>query len=241
MLKSVAKLLALILLTVQPILLWAWSHERKVHSPDGTIAVIVRNDCTADLRDVTSGKTITSLYGDAPSLTKYSARACDIAFSFSRDGNLLAARRTSEPVILWAAKRGRRVATLGEEGDQAAGRLKFFRDSGSILSVVSRPTGGRCSRTNGISVWDISTQRELLRVREGKTTEFNRVVLPPDEKTIMVLQGSKKEKAPDQTALPRVACGNYLTDTLRLWDIAAGTELVSLKGQSARYSPEASI
>ncbi len=138
---------------------------------------------------------------------------------------------------MWSARSGRQLAALGEglgEGHGEAGvRLAFFRGSRLLLSVGRRPTGEKHDRTNAISVWDVSTHKELLRVREDKKTEFNRIVISPDEKTVMALQGSEKP-----TGGRRNIGAKFITDTIRVWDIAAGTELVSLKGQSAQYSPD---
>ncbi|MEW6351100.1 MAG: pYEATS domain-containing protein [Thermodesulfobacteriota bacterium] len=234
--KSAAKLLVVVLVIALPMAVCA--NERRIRSPDGKTEVIQRNDCTAELRDVASGNRIATLYRPFPSAMAMSQRPCRVALAFSRDGKLLATLRTWGKVILWSAQSGRNLAALGEGQGEAGVTLTFFSDSRLLLTVVSRPTGEKRDRTDGVSVWDISTRRELLRVRMHEKTEFNEMVLSPDEKTVMVHQGSEKESAEGDRGVPRALYPKYVTDTIRLWDIAAGTELASLKGQSARYSPD---
>lgn len=141
-------------------------------------------------------------------------------------------QRTYGPVILWDARNGRKLATFGGTRDDGVS-LTFSRDSRLILSVIKADAGrDKLARTNGISVWDVVTKKELLRVREDQNKEFNEVVLAPDDKTVMALAGSEVGSQLEGST------DKYLTNRVRLWDIQRGKELITLKAESAKFSPD---
>jgi WD40 repeat protein len=110
--------------------------------------------------------------------------------------------------------------------------LEFSPDSLLILELAkANAAASKFARVNKITVWDVATQKELLHNRENWKKEFHEVVLSPDGKTMMALVGSKPIN--DQSAN-----SPYPTDTIRLWDIQQGKDLVTLRGDSAKFSPD---
>jgi WD40 repeat protein len=230
--RSAAELLVIVLLITYPTVACAVQKGEPRFSPDGAVLASPEEDCTAVLWDVALGKRIAILYADEPPWSPMTQSACHVVLSFSPNGKLLATQRTYGQVILWDAQSGHKLATFGGTGDDGVS-LIFSRDSRLIVSVIeAKASSHKDARTNGISVWDVVTQKELLNVREDQKKEFNEVVLSPDGKTVMALAGSEIGSQLE------LSTDRYITDRIKLWDIQRGRELVTLKGESAKFSPD---
>jgi hypothetical protein len=243
--RTVAKLLVVVLLIARSIVVCA-DEERGVRSPDGAILAVAEEDCTVTLRDFVIDSKIAVLYKpkNPPVVPTPSANApaqlqlhCSPLISFSPDGKLLATNRPDEETILWSAKDGRELAklnkpTLPKGFLPVAVDLHFSADSGLILEL-SRVQVGKMSDVNKITVWDFSTRKMLFHAREDENTSINRASFPPDGKTVMALVGSRSRNR--ETSAP------WPTDTIKLWDIGSGKKLVSLRGQSAEFSPDSKV
>jgi WD40 repeat protein len=204
--KFAVKLLVIVLLIAGRAVICA-SQERQVRSPDGTTLAVDEGNRTIELRDVSSG--VTGPFEEIPQWLRTAQRSTPTVSSISTDGKLLARQRTYGPVILWDVQGRRTLAVFGGTEDVGV-RLKFSRDSRFLLSVIqAEARRSKFSRTNGISVWDVRTLKELLHIRESQNTEFNDVALSPDGKMVMALVGTKCTK-------PISGRDKCVTDTIRL-------------------------
>ncbi|MEW6529672.1 MAG: pYEATS domain-containing protein [Thermodesulfobacteriota bacterium] len=229
--RCAAQLLVTVLLIAYPAVACAVEKGQPRFSPDGAILASPEQNCTVVLWDGASGEKIAALYADEPPWPPLKQRACHVVLSFSPNGKLLATQRTYGPVILWDAQSVRKLATFGRTGDDGVS-LTFSRDSRLILSVIkAEAINHKIARTNGITVWDVVTQKELLHVREDQKKEFNEVVLSPDGKTVMALAGSEVGSQLE------LSTDRYITDRVKLWDIQSGKELVTVKAGFAKFSP----
>jgi WD40 repeat protein len=228
--RFAAKLLVIVLLITYSAVVCAEEKGRPRFSPDGAILATLEQDCTVSLWDVASGNRIAA-FADIASCSPWQQRACRTVSAFSPDEKLEATQTTYGPVMLWDAKTGRKLATFGGTGDDGVS-LIFSRDSKLLLSVVNVDASRhKDDRSNGISVWDVLTQEELLRVREDQKTEFNKAVLSPDGRTVVALVATKCT----EHTYRKDRC---VTDTIRIWDIESGKERLASKGQSAKFSPD---
>jgi serine/threonine protein kinase len=127
--------------------------------------------------------------------------------AFSPDGNLLATACHNNPVRLWDVASGHQLATLPGDG---------------AISVAFSPDGRRLA-TGGdpAQLWDVGTYRELatLRPRDPRT--------PPQSMFDDVVWSVAF--SPDGN---RLATGCH-DNAVRLWDVASGHQLATLRGRSA--------
>jgi WD40 repeat protein len=222
--RSAAQLLAIVLLIACPAVVCT-GQEREIRSTDGQTLR------TVELRDVRLDG-ITPLYPERPARFLTAQRGFHRVESLSPDGKLLATQGTYEPLILWDIQGRRILAVFGGDEDDGVS-LAFSRDSRLLLSVTNAgAVFHKYRRSNGISVRDVGTLKELLHVRERQNTELNEVVLSPDGKMVMALVATKCNT---QRISPEDRC---LTDTIKLWDIERAKEVLTLKGQSAEFSQD---
>jgi WD40 repeat protein len=244
--RFAVKLPVIVLLIACPAVVCGFQTHVPRFSPDGAIVAVPEENCTVVLWDVATGNKIATLYEPIPQREYRSegerqaalqgSISCKPLISFSPDGKLLATQRPGQSAILWDARDGRDLAKLSGQlhpGDYPrAVNLESSSDSRLILEVAkANAAAAKFTRVNKITVWDVATHKELLHVREDQKKEFHEAVLSPDGKTVMALVGSKPIN--DQSAN-----SPYPTDTIKLWDIQQGKKLVTLTGDSAKFSPD---
>jgi WD40 repeat protein len=230
--KTAAYVLVIVSLMLQLSTASASSVEEALFSPDGTIVADPQQDCTVILWEVASGRKIGTLSdGLPPRGNLYTSRRYKVLSSFSPDGKWLATQCEYGPIIVWNVRAGRILGGLSGSFQEAL-TLQFSPDSRLILSV-----GDACDKgtlcPNTITVWEASTQKELLSVNLGIKAGVKRAVLSPDGKTVMAVIGQKitREAEPN----------TYITSSIKLWDIDRAEELTALKcpsGASASFSPD---
>jgi WD40 repeat protein len=231
-------LLVMVLLMACPNWVRAYHGVAAAFSPDGSILATAGHNCTLILVDTATGRKITTLYKPRKERRLHSIRGikvppiaptCDVlACCFSPDGSFLASQRSNEPIILWNVKKRRKAASLGQgRVDRTSGavRLEFSKDA-RLLTAVAVAYDRKEANQNWISVWEVATRKKLLHVRAGRRRTFDRVTLSPDGKTLVAFVESW------------TGSGRVSTDTIRTWDVKSGKELVTLKGYSARFSPD---
>ena len=151
-----------------------------------------------------STSTLTSLVDPLRDLPKVALKvpASDpvTALAFLGDGASVAAG-VGKSVVLFEAKSGKHVATLGEHPGQV-NAVAITPDGKSLVAA-----GGRAGQFGFVTVWDLATKSRRHDLR-GHDDAILAASLAPDGKTL--------------------ATGSY-DRMVKLWDVVAGRELKTLK------------
>jgi len=172
-------------------------------SPNGRLIVSGSYDKTIKLWDVVGGRELKTFTGHANTVE---------AVAFSSDAKRIASGSSDNTIKLWDIETGKEVRTL-------AG------NSGSILSVAFSPNGkllGSSGDDKTIKTWDAQTGTEIKTLK-GHDTRVWSIAFSPDSK--LLASGSW----PDQN---RMSTGTDLNGTIKLWDLASGSEVRTLHGHS---------
>jgi WD40 repeat protein len=158
-------------------------------SPDGRTLATGSSDKTVRLWDVSSRRPI----GNA--LTGHTEYVSSVAFS--PDGKTLAAGSGDHTVLLWDVSSRRQI------GDPLIGQTGSFL-TGTVMSVAFNPDGRTLaidctSSINGaVSLWDVSSRRQIGDLFIGHTDIVVSVAFSPDGRTLATANGD---------------------NTVRLWDV----------------------
>ncbi len=161
----------------------------------------------------------------------------DLAQAISPDGKTLAACSPAGTVTLLALETGRvlhrfpdRLVLSKEDSNASLYRLIFSQDGKYLASVFREESGvlrNEEYQANAIQVWEITTGWEVGRIRvppkEGQRFAVASLAVSPDHRL--------------------VAFGMYGEDSVRLWEIATGTERAQLGGHrgvvtAVAFSPD---
>ena len=233
--RNAALMIAIVLLIAHPMVACAHVRGEPSTTSDGTIHAIPQPDGTVLLFDTTSGKKIAKLYKprDVGHDRYNQTFFCGVVVSsFSPDGSMLATQRPGEPVILWMAQDGRKLASLSGTplgGPFAPVSLEFSPDS-RLLVAIGKRYDSKGAGKNRITIWEVATHKELLHVRpseDRKYLDFKKATLSPDGKMLMAIVGPRRGV---------IVKGSKRFRTVKVWDIRRAEELVTLKGHSASFS-----
>jgi RNA polymerase sigma factor (sigma-70 family) len=176
-----------------------------VYFPDGKTVASGALDDVIRLWDAASGKELRRLPGSH--------------LAVAPDGKTWASwggRSTGEKICLWDFT-GRRLHEFTRRG---RAYTATFSPDGKVLAV-----GGGCARNlNQLSLWDVTTGKELPAPQMGEQYDsVHRLAFAPDGKTL--------------------ATSGDDDHTVRFWDLRTGKELAPLgyNGQALAYSPDGKI
>jgi WD40 repeat protein len=133
--------------------------------------------------------------------------------AFTPDGKTIAGGGASNNVWIWHTGSGREIK-----------RLTDF--PGAVTSLAFTPDGGKvfCVSLKSLCLWDARTGKKI-RLMDGHTTNISSAALSPDGRRALSCGGYylyKDGKLVTKNNLPV-----YTDCTLRLWDVASGSQLKS--------------
>jgi WD40 repeat protein len=221
-----------------------------VFSPDSKQLVTGDNNKLARLWDVASGKELRvfKAHGHDNFGGPRISDAGWLAVAFSPDGKqvLTGGGVISQTVLdnvaqLWDAESGEEIRAFRGQ-IHALTSAHFSPDGRQVLTAAE----DKMAR-----LWDVVSCKQV-RTFKGHTDQINSAVFSPDGK--QVLTGSGDPRSPDTRRYSRLADGRWVLsgqwapvansdNTARLWDVASGKELRTLRGhalyvQSLAFSPD---
>ncbi len=214
-------------------------HEEPVtgaaFSPDGRTLVSISNDTKhnrqVNIRDFIYPITlklwdIDSVRELGSHSVEFSGRGDITSIAFSEDGQSFAFADPDDNISLWDTKRGFWDSNSGHklravEGAAHVKSLAFSSDGKILASGASNWFGG--AKVNSITIWDVASGKEL-RVLSGQDQSIWAIALSRDGRTLVSSGYHLRTKD--------VYVGEDDTDdpTVKLWDVASGQVLHTLKG-----------
>jgi WD40 repeat protein len=174
-------------------------------SPDGSLALSAGSEGTLKLWEVTSGRELRSFAGSAGLVR---------SVAFSPDGTLVLSGADTGTLKLWEVASGREIRSV-------AGHAQMF------TSVAFSPDG-KLALSGGVDaslkLWELTSGRQLRSFTRHTGGVFS-VAFSPDGKLALTAGGATR------TAGDQALSANG--DTLKLWDLASGRELWSLRADGA--------
>ncbi|MEW6686866.1 MAG: hypothetical protein AB1393_11775 [Candidatus Edwardsbacteria bacterium] len=208
-------------------------------SPDGRYAISGSEDKTIKLWDVATGKEIRTFEGHIDEV--YSV-------TFSPNGKYVLSGSSDKTIKLWDVKSGKEIKTF-------VGHTEF------VHSTVFSPDGKYALSGSGdktLRLWDISTGKEI-KVFFGLAVGISSASFSPDGKYLLSSSGDGKVLNLWDISMGKVIKtfnadagvfesgispdGKYVfssigDNTIRLWDVKTGREVMVFKGRSWNLSPD---
>jgi WD40 repeat protein/serine/threonine protein kinase len=224
-------------------------------SPDGLWLYFISRDGTVSRWDSTKGEEVLKLKGH---------RSPVMNVVFSPDGTQLASVSADAEVKIWDGATGHDLFTLdGSRVDKVSSNEYTLYDSSTQMCVSYGQGGERLmssSRTNTLTLWDISTRQELLSV-EGHmgalSNDGRRLATMRNGLKLAVLDASSGRElrtivmhghiVTSHCCVALSPNGRQVATTIArgacVWDTHTGRELFALRGhkgevRSVTYSPD---
>lgn len=181
-------------------------------SPDGQTIVSRSKDNTIKVRDLKTGKLISTIAGNADDFRNVliSPNQQTVASS-SKDG-----------IQIWDLKTGSLKTTLSYKGNQGVSSLAFTPDGQTLVSnsndVVDDPTQNNPKpifngkNVNTIEIWNLSTGKLKTTLKTDKSFE-QLVAISPDGKTVV----SSRSRSWDDITKRMTTTTMYTT--IKIWDV----------------------
>jgi WD40 repeat protein/tetratricopeptide (TPR) repeat protein len=128
------------------------------------------------------------------------------ALTFSRDGRRLCGFHQNQ-VIVWDAGTGREIARIANIA--ASSKLALSPDGQRVCLSIPSSFGRLDRRPGTVGIWDTSTGTRLYRL-PGHTAQVTDIAFSPDGRRIVTTTGT--------------------TGETKVWDVASGQELLTLRG-----------
>ena len=177
-------------------------------SPDGRRIVSGSDDSILKVWDAATGRETLTIQGHGGTI---------MGVAFSPDGTQIAGGRVDGSLTIWNATSGEELHNfrIGSEADW----VNFSPDG---KRIVSGSMIGSVSGFDGVKIWDATTGKEVLSIKNGALP----AALSPDGKRIVC----------------QCLLGYPSTFALKVWDASSGQESVELKAdefvQSVAFSPD---
>jgi WD40 repeat protein len=216
---------------------WIWE---VAFSPDGRRLASGSSDGTGKIWDATTGAQLANL-------SEHKSGKGIGAMAFSPNGSHLVVGNNGGEIRVYDTKTGEEIMKLpGHKGP--VGTLAYYPDGSRILSGYWDGTAG---------VWDAATGTEVLTIRAERDTLYGEIAISHDGRLIatgtnqggIILWGAETGKEvktwPAHTVGTQqvsfsaddrhLASVSRADSTVRVWDTATGTELITLTPQQDVY------
>jgi WD40 repeat protein len=178
-------------------------------SPDGKQLASAGQDPTVKVWNAATGDEVSSLSGHTDLV---------ICVVYSPDGRRLASASEDGTVRIWDIVAGKPIHTL-------AGH------TGPVWGVAFSPDGRQLAsagRDGSVRLWNSESGQQLLSL-EGHTGGVWGVTFSPDGRCLAFASGDAKHQHPGHSGYSPIAPANG-SQTVKVWDLAAGRETLSLAG-----------
>jgi WD40 repeat protein/transcriptional regulator with XRE-family HTH domain len=203
------------------------------YSPDGTRLVTASQDHTAKVWDSATGKEMMTLQGHTAPVN---------TVAYSADGTRIATGSDDHTAKIWDASSGAELFTITGHGD-AIFRVEFSPDSLRVVTAGADKTA---------RIWDVATGKLLTTVTHDDAVldatfspDGSKIATNSWDGTVKMWDASSGKEVRTFIDQPgdnssvdfsadgkRIAAGWFPPQGVKIWEVATGTELLTLSGHN---------